>query len=187
MGCSSRFVKDLHPYTGPEFGDGTCGGRDSTAVGGRCRLRRDVSPEYGAEMICPECRAEYREGFRRCADCGVELVEVLPGALVADERNGAEAAGGEHQEDPFCEFWRGDDLRLQGELCQVLGEAGIPYRTLQLNDVLRMLGIPARQAAFRIGVPFSMFDRAERAVADAFGDALEEAAFGRFLTTGESE
>jgi hypothetical protein len=50
-----------------------------------------------------------------------------------------------------------------------------------------MLGIPARQAAFRIGVPFSMFDRAERAVADAFGDALEEAAFGRFLTTGESE
>src|SRR5918996_1902491 len=29
-------------------------------------------------MICPECRAEYRPGFTRCSDCGVELVESLP-------------------------------------------------------------------------------------------------------------
>jgi len=28
--------------------------------------------------ICPECRAEYREGFSRCADCGVALVSELP-------------------------------------------------------------------------------------------------------------
>lgn len=26
-------------------------------------------------MICPECRAEYRQGFTRCADCDVELVQ----------------------------------------------------------------------------------------------------------------
>ena len=26
-------------------------------------------------MICPECKAEYREGFTRCADCDIELVE----------------------------------------------------------------------------------------------------------------
>ena len=139
------------------------------------------------EMICPECRAEYREGFTSCADCGVGLVEVLPEALVARERNDGEAASGKDEDDPFCEFWRGDDLRLQGELCQVLGEAGIPHRTLQLNDVSRMLGSPARQAAFRIGVRFSMFDRAERAVAEAFGDAVDGAAFGRLLKAGESE
>jgi hypothetical protein len=29
-------------------------------------------------MFCPNCRAEYRRGFTRCSDCGVDLVEVLP-------------------------------------------------------------------------------------------------------------
>lgn len=28
-------------------------------------------------MIGPNCRAEYRPGFRKCSDCGVELVEEL--------------------------------------------------------------------------------------------------------------
>ena len=31
-------------------------------------------------MFCPECSAEYREGFKECADCGVPLVEQLPAA-----------------------------------------------------------------------------------------------------------
>jgi len=26
-------------------------------------------------MFCPQCKAEYRQGFTRCADCDVELVE----------------------------------------------------------------------------------------------------------------
>ena len=29
-------------------------------------------------MFCPACRAEYREGYFRCADCDVDLVEKLP-------------------------------------------------------------------------------------------------------------
>jgi len=28
-------------------------------------------------MFCPQCRAEYREGFSRCADCDIDLVETL--------------------------------------------------------------------------------------------------------------
>jgi hypothetical protein len=28
--------------------------------------------------VCPACRSEYREGFRRCADCDVDLVAELP-------------------------------------------------------------------------------------------------------------
>jgi hypothetical protein len=121
-------------------------------------------------MICPECMAEYREGFARCANCGVELVERLPGAMVTPERADSPTAD---EDDPFCEFWRGDDPRLQGELCQVLGEAGIPYRTLQMNDVLNMMGIPVRHAAFRIGVPFSLFEKGEKAIAEAFGGVAE--------------
>ncbi len=33
-------------------------------------------------MICPNCKAEYREGYTVCADCEVPLVEKLP----ADEQ-----------------------------------------------------------------------------------------------------
>lgn len=29
-------------------------------------------------MFCPECRAEFRPGFTRCADCDVPLVDRLP-------------------------------------------------------------------------------------------------------------
>ena len=29
-------------------------------------------------MFCPQCRAEYRDGFDVCADCDVKLVEALP-------------------------------------------------------------------------------------------------------------
>ena len=29
-------------------------------------------------MFCPKCKAEYREGFYRCADCEVDLVPELP-------------------------------------------------------------------------------------------------------------
>lgn len=29
-------------------------------------------------MFCPECEAEYREGFEECSDCGVKLVHSLP-------------------------------------------------------------------------------------------------------------
>ena len=28
-------------------------------------------------MICPECKAEYRAGYTKCADCEVELVDKI--------------------------------------------------------------------------------------------------------------
>ena len=29
-------------------------------------------------MFCPKCKGEYREGFYKCADCGVDLVNEQP-------------------------------------------------------------------------------------------------------------
>lgn len=29
-------------------------------------------------MFCPKCRTEYREGFTKCSDCGVDLVAERP-------------------------------------------------------------------------------------------------------------
>lgn len=29
-------------------------------------------------MFCPKCKAEYREGFSRCADCDIDLISELP-------------------------------------------------------------------------------------------------------------
>jgi hypothetical protein len=34
-------------------------------------------------MFCPNCKAEYREGFAQCADCDVALVRRLDDAAVA--------------------------------------------------------------------------------------------------------
>src|SRR6185503_6059472 len=30
------------------------------------------------QMICPKCKATYRAGFTRCADCDVDLIEDSP-------------------------------------------------------------------------------------------------------------
>ena len=29
-------------------------------------------------MICPDCHSEYQEGIKKCADCGVDLVNEIP-------------------------------------------------------------------------------------------------------------
>jgi hypothetical protein len=109
-------------------------------------------------MFCPQCRVEYRPGFTRCADCDVGLVDELP-----FEANPGGAPGDE--QDPFCAFWQGDDARLHAELGTVLDEAGIPYKTVRREDHLfNLKNFPA----FRIAVPFSLFEKAETAVRDAY-------------------
>lgn len=125
-------------------------------------------------MYCPICGTEYRQGFTLCTDCDVDLVWEPPRkAMVArhtDEwgnvHDTVRGEPGDPNEDPFCSFWRGDDARVHAELCEVLDDAGIPHNTVFRRDHLFNL---TNYPAYEVGVPFSMFQRAENAVKEAYG------------------
>jgi hypothetical protein len=114
-------------------------------------------------MFCPQCKAEYRQGFTHCADCDVDLVWELPKTDI-ELRERSEP--GDPNEDPFCSFWKGEDPRVHAELCTVLDEAGIPHHTVFRRDHLFNL---RNYPAYELGVPFSMFAPAENAVKEAYG------------------
>jgi hypothetical protein len=126
-------------------------------------------------MFCPQCKAEYRQGFTRCADCDVDLVWELPPEALAVRSQGEP---GDPNEDPFCSFWKGEDPRVHAELCSVLDEAGIPHNTVFRRDHLFNL---RNYPAYEVGVPFSMFERAENAVKEAYGaEDVQDVAAGEF-------
>jgi hypothetical protein len=118
-------------------------------------------------MFCPVCKAEYRQGFTRCADCDVELVYELPAVAIVPLET---VDPGNPEEDPFCSFWKGDDPRVHAELCELLGEQGIPHKTIRRQDHLFNWNT---RSAFEIGVPFSQFERAEAVVKDAYSGENE--------------
>jgi hypothetical protein len=83
-------------------------------------------------MFCPECRAEYRPGFTRCADCDVGLVQELPmelsGTRRALQRTCSEGAERPTQE-AIARFRRKPLTKsaLTFGLHQFIGMYGIPY------------------------------------------------------------
>ena len=119
-------------------------------------------------MFCPNCNAEYRPGFTHCVDCDLDLVYELPKTAI--ELRG-DAQPGDPNEDPFCSFWKGEDPRVHAELCGVLDEAGIPHNTVFRRDHLFNL---KNYPSYEVGVPFSLFERAENAVKEAYGTDAED-------------
>ncbi len=73
-------------------------------------------------MICPKCGAEYRQGYYRCADCDVPLVESLPDEL---SREAAQRYSGEDEE--LVEVARTQDNSLLLVYKSLLEGAGIPF------------------------------------------------------------
>jgi len=100
-------------------------------------------------MICPECRAEYRQGFRRCADCDVELVDTLPAAAPQP---------GEFDGD-LVTIWTGDDQSRCLELCLELKDAGIRYDVSQ--SVKSRLGMSVNWR-YELGVPSDAVEAAKK-------------------------
>jgi len=133
-------------------------------------------------MYCPNCKAEYRQGFTRCADCDVELVQEPPPAAHGLGTTGEARSHPEDSDDPFCSFWRGDDPRIHAELCELLNEEGIPHKTIRREDHLFNLN---SKSGFQIGIPYSQFEKAEAAVKDAYGTEEEQKDAALFLPYGE--
>jgi hypothetical protein len=102
----------------------------------------------------------------------VDLVYELPKQAIELRQTGEggeyRVAGGpgDPNEDPFCSFWKGNDRRVHAELCEVLDEAAIPHNTVYRRDHLFNL---QNYAAFEVGVPFSMYERAGNVVKEAYG------------------
>ena len=81
------------------------------------------------------------------------------------------ATPGDPSKDPFCSFWKGTDLRLCTEICTVLDEAGIAHKTIRRQDHLFNLN---NQSPYEVGVPASLYEKAELAIKDAFGTDEDE-------------
>jgi hypothetical protein len=104
-------------------------------------------------MFCPRCKAEYRPGFTRCSDCGLDLVSDLPDA-------DADAII-QNTHDDFREAWAGDNQDTCVFFCLALKEAGISYHVDQnRNAVLNS----NNSGKFTISVPPESYDEAKKVI-----------------------
>jgi hypothetical protein len=68
-------------------------------------------------MFCPQCKAEYRPGFVRCADCDVELVDCLPQDAVES---------GTTEDSDYTVIRAVQGALEEGQICSFLQAYGIP-------------------------------------------------------------
>jgi hypothetical protein len=97
-------------------------------------------------MICPECKAEYRQGFTVCADCDVALVDTLPTVTPRAE------------EFDVVAIWAGDDQPRCVALCLELKDAGIRYHVSQ--SVTARIGMNVNWR-YELGVPAAAAESAK--------------------------
>jgi hypothetical protein len=112
-------------------------------------------------MFCPECRAEYRPSFTRCADCDLHLVESLP------ENRDSDVV---QADSDLREIWAGENPEECVSICKELKRAGVPFNVFQYRRQL----LTALQQNFRIVVPSSFFDQARPIVNKSYLDFNDE-------------
>jgi len=82
-------------------------------------------------MFCPNCKAEYREGFKTCAECKVDLVEQLP-------QEPQVPYNAEELSDELEAVFETDDSPLMNEIAAIVESKNIPY-LVQSGTALREL------------------------------------------------
>ena len=100
-------------------------------------------------MFCPNCGAEYREGFYQCSECEVGLVDEPPEeSMPLDE--------------PLEAIFRSADRALLPVIRSVLAAAGIPC-SVQGEMATAMLPVAtARQLEAIVHVPQHLAEEARR-------------------------
>jgi hypothetical protein len=124
-------------------------------------------------LHCPQCGAEYREGYSSCSDCHVLLVRERP---VRAEQLPLQA--GDPNKDPFRAVWYGNSVRYAREYSELLERAGIPFKVIHREDHLFNL---ISQPKFEVVVSSSFYEAAMRAVEEKYGTEEE------FSELGENE
>jgi hypothetical protein len=103
-------------------------------------------------MFCPVCESEYREGFTKCSDCGVDLVKQL-----ADDSEAKEP------------LWAGQDASVRSAICEKLDAAKI----LHEDDSVESQFMPAfRQSIYRIQIRKKDHEAALNAIREIDVDRL---------------
>jgi hypothetical protein len=109
-------------------------------------------------MFCPECAAEYREGFTECSDCGVALVATL------------EPTRREQLAEGLTAVMETIDSEELATVVDRLEKAEVPY-VIEAGTALALLDgrneeLPHHWQA-RLSVATALLERAERVVQQA--------------------
>src|SRR2546427_4627501 len=83
-------------------------------------------------MICPHCKAEYRQGFTRCADCDLDLVHEY-----VDGKHDQKVREREAPAQWSAQVWRGADPHFYLSLVASLGSRKVPCLGRPLNPPLQ--------------------------------------------------
>jgi hypothetical protein len=84
-------------------------------------------------MFCPQCQAEYRQGFTVCADCDVDLVHELlksPPPAVTESVSPSTSSAASPREH-LRPIWVGSGQDVCVDLCLQLQAVGILYKVAQ--------------------------------------------------------
>ena len=95
-------------------------------------------------MFCPQCGAEYREGFDECSDCRILLADRLPepvtpvGSIVGaqEEEDDHNVLADEGDLDVLVQTGLANPIAI-GLAASLLHEAGIPFFAMDQNPTAR--------------------------------------------------
>ena len=105
-------------------------------------------------LYCPQCGAEYREGYTVCKACNVALAPGQPWELEGKVR------------DPLVPFRSSFDPRFGDRMCGALEKAGVEYVLVNSQDFLFNQIVKGPRV---ICVPSSQFELAEKVFLEEFG------------------